>query len=90
MGVEGCAVAGREGGHARGIGVELLLVEDGEVVGLNVTESYLVAQLSTLHPAQACRPISKLPAHPGASSCPGQGSATVRRWSIPPMRPAAA
>src|SRR4029079_2419907 len=75
MGVEGCAVAGGEGGHARGVGVELLLVEDGEVVGLDVTESYLVAHLSTLHPAQACRPISKLPAHPGASS-----------WSWPRVR----
>jgi len=75
MGVEGCTVAGRESGHARGIGVELLLVEDGKVVGLDVTESYLVAHLSTLHPAQACRPISKLPAHPGASS-----------WSWPRVR----
>jgi len=56
MGVEGCAVAGGEGGHARGVGVELLLVEDGEVVGLDVAESYFVAHFST--PGQACRSIS--------------------------------
>ena len=46
MGIEGCAVAGREGGHARGVSVELMLVEDGEVVGLDVTESYFVAHFS--------------------------------------------
>src|SRR3954453_9462016 len=40
VGGEGCAVAGGEGGHARGVVVELLLVEDGEVVGLDVAESY--------------------------------------------------
>ena len=43
MGVEGGAVAGGESGHPRGVGVELLLVEDGEVVGLDVAESYFVA-----------------------------------------------
>jgi hypothetical protein len=34
----------------------LLLVEDGEVVGLDVAESYFVAHFST--PGQACRSIS--------------------------------
>ena len=43
MGVEGCAVARGEGGHARGVDVELLPVEDGEVVGLDVAESHFVA-----------------------------------------------
>jgi len=47
MRVEGCAVARGEGSHARGVGVELLLVEDGEVVGLDVAESYFVAHFST-------------------------------------------
>ena|GEM_PF-3399940 len=46
MGVEGCAVAGGESGHARGVGVELLLVEDREVVPLDVAESYFVAQVT--------------------------------------------
>ena len=46
MSVEGCAVAGGEGGHARGVSVELMLVEDGEVVGLDVAESYFVAHFS--------------------------------------------
>ena len=46
MGVEGCAVAGGEGGHARGVGVELLLVEDREVVGLDVAEFYFVAHFT--------------------------------------------
>ena len=35
------AVAGGEGRHARGVGVELLLVEDGEVVRLDVAETDL-------------------------------------------------
>ena len=56
MGIEGCAVAGGEGGHARGVSVELMFVEDGEVVGLDVAESYFVAHFST--PGQACRSIS--------------------------------
>jgi hypothetical protein len=34
----------------------LVLVEDGEVVGLDVAESYFVAHFST--PGQACRSIS--------------------------------
>jgi len=51
MGVEGCAVAGGEGRHACGVGVELLLVEDGEVVGLDVAESYFIAHIFT--PGQA-------------------------------------
>ena len=55
MGVEGCAVAGGEGGQARGVGIELMLVEDGEIVGLDAAESYLVAHFST--PGQACRSI---------------------------------
>ena len=46
MGVEGCAVAGGEGGHARGVRVELMLVEDGEVVGLDVAQSYFVAHFA--------------------------------------------
>jgi hypothetical protein len=54
MGVEGCAVAGGEGGHARGVAVELLLVEDREVVGLDVAESYFVAHFST--PGRVCGP----------------------------------
>jgi hypothetical protein len=58
MGVEGCAVAGGEGGHARGVGVELLLVEDGEVVELDVAESYFVSHFFT--PGQTCRSISLL------------------------------
>src|SRR5262245_12307212 len=53
MGVEGSTVAGREGGHARSVRVELVLVEDGEVVGLDVAESYFVAHFSL--PGQACR-----------------------------------
>ena len=61
MSVKGCAVAGGEGGHARGVGVELLLVEDGEVVGLDVAESYLVAHLSTLHLARPVGPSLSLP-----------------------------
>lgn len=59
MGIEGRAVAGGEGGHVRGIGVELMLVEDGEVVGLDVAESYFVAHFST--PVQVCRSISEAP-----------------------------
>ena len=43
MGVKGCAVASGAGRHACGVGVELLLVEDGEVVGLDVAESYFIA-----------------------------------------------
>jgi hypothetical protein len=57
MSVEGCAIACGEGGHARGVAVELLLVEDREVVGLDVAESYLVAHLPT--PTEACRSISR-------------------------------
>jgi len=55
MGIEGCAVSGGKGGHARGVGVELLLVKDGEVVGLDVAESYFVAHFSRL--GQACRSL---------------------------------
>src|SRR5262249_27655987 len=46
MGVEGSAVAGGEGGHACGVGVELVFVEDGQVRGLDVAELYVVAHFS--------------------------------------------
>src|SRR4030095_7038270 len=44
--VERCTVARGEGGHARGVGVELVVEEEREVVGLDVTESYFVAHFS--------------------------------------------
>jgi hypothetical protein len=50
MGVEGCAVAGGEGCHARGVGVELMLVKDGQVRELDVAELYVVAHFAM--PAQ--------------------------------------
>jgi hypothetical protein len=53
MGVERCAIPGGEGGHARGVAVELLLVEDREVVGLDIAESYFVAHFSI--PGRVCR-----------------------------------
>lgn len=58
MGVEGGAVAGGEDRHARGVGVELMLVEDGEVVGLDVAEVDFVAHFSI--PILACRSIFPL------------------------------
>src|SRR5690606_8001168 len=53
MRVEGRAVAGGEAGHPRSIGVELVLVEDGEVLGLDAAEPYLVDHLTS---RQGCRP----------------------------------
>jgi hypothetical protein len=39
----------------------LLLVEDGEVVGLDVPEPYFGAHFSTLHPARPVGPSLSLP-----------------------------
>jgi len=58
MGVEGCAVAGGEGGHARGVGVELVLVKDGQVSGLDVAELNVVAHFS--RPGQGVGPALSL------------------------------
>jgi hypothetical protein len=73
MGIEGCAVAGGKGGHARGVGVELMLVEDGKVVGLDAAESYFVAHFSA--PGQVLDGIrdvadEKCPDHLDISSSP--------------------
>src|SRR5690606_2791678 len=57
MRVERCAVAGGEAGHARGVGVELVLVEDGEILGLDVAEPYLVDHIT---PARAVGPVLSL------------------------------
>lgn len=43
MAVERWAVAGRESRQARGVGVELMLVQDRKVVGFDVPESNFVA-----------------------------------------------
>lgn len=81
VGVEGCAVAGGEGGHARGVGVELLLVEDGEVVGLDVAESYFVAHFSTPRPGLREPQVSET--HRLRKATPDVGRLSIRTENPP-------